>query len=216
MSAWFALSFGSILNGQLRFDQRWDGDFSEQVLAFCEEQDLRAFQPWAIFYRGLSLHRIGEAPHAVEMMQEGMDRAEKFSMKMLRPLHLAYLAEAHADRGAHETACEFLDEAFGIIGKTNERVFEAEVERICGEILIRAGQVRQAEAALGRALHVARAQQARMWELRAATSLARLWRDRGKCTEARDLIAPIYGWFTEGLGTVDLEQANALLSELSQ
>jgi predicted ATPase len=150
------------------------------------------------------------------MMQQGMDRAEKISMKMIRPLHLGYLADAHAGTGAHEAACELLDEASSIIGKTNERVFEAEVERIRGEILIRAGQVGQAEAALGRALHMARAQQARMYELRAATSLARLWRDQGKCTEARDLIAPIYGRFTEGFETADLKQANALLSEFSR
>jgi tetratricopeptide (TPR) repeat protein len=216
MTAGFALGFGSILNGLLRFDQRWDGDFSEQVLAFCDEQDLQAFQPWALFYRGLALQRVGESPRALEMMQQGMDRAEKISMKMIRPLHLGYLADAHAGTGAHEAACELLDEASSIIGKTNERVFEAEVERIRGEILIRAGQVGQAEAALGRALHMARAQQARMYELRAATSLARLWRDQGKCTEARDLIAPIYGRFTEGFETADLKQANALLSEFSR
>lgn len=117
MTAGFALSFGSILNGLLRFDQRWDGDFSEQVLAFCDEQDLRAFQPWALFYRGLALQRIGESPRALEMMQQGMDRAEKISMKMVRPLHLGYLAEAHADTGAYEVACELLDEASSIIGK---------------------------------------------------------------------------------------------------
>jgi len=90
------------------------------------------------------------------------------------------------------------------------------VERIRGEILTRAGQVGQAEAALGRALHVARAQQARMYELRAATSLALAWRDQGKFSEARDLIAPIYGWFNEGFETVDLKRPNALLSELSR
>ena len=100
---------------------------------------------------------------------------------------------------------------------TKETWFEAEVNRIAGEIALMSPQpdAAKAEAYFERALAVARAQQAKSWELRAAMSLARLWRDQGKRDEARDLLAPVYGWFTEGFDTLDLKEAKALLDELA-
>jgi predicted ATPase len=99
---------------------------------------------------------------------------------------------------------------------TKERMWEAEVNRMAGEIALKSPEPHavKAEAYFERALAVARQQQAKSWELRAATSMARLWRDRGKRDEARDLLAPIYGWFTEGFDTLDLKQAKALLDVL--
>jgi len=98
---------------------------------------------------------------------------------------------------------------------TKERWYEAEVYRMAGEIALKSPEcVTKAEAYFGHALAIARAQQAKSWELRAATSMARLWRDRGKRDEARDLLAPVYGWFTEGFDTLDLKEAKALLAEL--
>ena len=99
--------------------------------------------------------------------------------------------------------------------KTRERVFEAELHRLRGELLLSLGNGRDAEVSLEGALTVARGQEARMWELRAAASLARLRRDQGRGTEARDLLAPVYGWFTEGFDTADLIEAKALLDELT-
>ena len=100
---------------------------------------------------------------------------------------------------------------------TKERWYEAEVNRIAGEIALMSPErdAAKAEAYFERALAVARQQQAKSWELRAAMSMARLWRDQGKRDEARDLLAPVYGWFTEGFDTLDLKEAKALLDELS-
>ena len=103
------------------------------------------------------------------------------------------------------------------IETTKERWFEAEVSRIAGEIALKSPEPdgAKAEAYFERALAVARQQQAKSWELRAAMSMARLWRDQGKRDEARDLLAPVYGWFTEGFDTLDLKEAKALLNELA-
>ncbi len=108
-------------------------------------------------------------------------------------------------------------EALAALEATKERLFEAEVNRIAGEVALMSPQpdVAKAEAYFERALTVARQQQATSWELRAAMSLARLWRDQGKRDEARELLAPVYGWFTEGFDTLDLKEAKALLQELA-
>ena len=143
-----------------------------------------------------------------------MDRAEKINFNMVRTLHLGYVASAHADANQFEAALERFDEAFAIVERTEERMFEAELHRMHSEALVRAGRVAQAEEALSRALKIARGQQARIWELRAATSLARLWTEQGKGQDARDLLAPVWGWFTEGFDTADLQAARSLLDAL--
>jgi predicted ATPase len=101
-----------------------------------------------------------------------------------------------------------------MVETTKERWCEAEVHRIAGEVALNSTQADRAEEDFERALSVARAQQAKSWELRAAMSLARLWRDQGKVQQARELLAPVYGWFTEGFDTRDLKEAKALLEEL--
>jgi predicted ATPase len=100
---------------------------------------------------------------------------------------------------------------------TKERWWEAEINRVAGEIALKSPQpdAAKAEASFERALSVARQQQAKSWELRAAMSLARLWQSQGKVQQARDLLAPVYGWFTEGFDTRDLKEAKALLEELA-
>ena len=105
-------------------------------------------------------------------------------------------------------------EAIETVEKTDERFFEAELYRLRGEMCLTLGKKVEAETALKRGLTVARHQQARFWELRAATSLADLWRDQGRSSEARDLLAPVYGWFTEGFDLPDLKNAQSLLDEL--
>ena len=110
-----------------------------------------------------------------------------------------------------------LREATTAVETTEERWCEAEVHRIGGEVALMSSKpdAAKAEAYFERALSVARQQQAKSWELRAAMSMARLWRDQGKRDEARDLLAPVYGWFTEGFDTLDLKEAKALLDELA-
>jgi predicted ATPase len=107
-----------------------------------------------------------------------------------------------------------LDDALQIAARTGERWFAAELNRLKGQILLRQGHFKGAEELYRKALSIAREQEAKLWELRAAVSLARLCRGQGRPTEARDLLAPIYGWFTEGFDTPDLKDAKALLAEL--
>jgi GAF domain-containing protein len=132
-------------------------------------------------------------------------------------MRLSQLASAHADLGQFNEAWRCIDEAILTVEKTKEKWWEAEVLRIAGEITLLSGEPDKpnAEAYFQRALAVARQQQAKSWELRAAMSLARLWRDQGKPQQARELLAPVYGWFTEGFDTRDLKEAKALLGELA-
>ena len=120
---------------------------------------------------------------------------------LLRPFYLSRLAMAHAKHGQFDDAWRCIGEATTTIETTKERIWcEAEVHRIAGEIALKSAEsdAAKAEEYFERALAVARQQQAKSWELRAAMSLARLWRDQGKVQQARELLAPVYGWFTEG------------------
>ena len=136
---------------------------------------------------------------------------------MFIPLWLGYLSRAYADDGQADAASRSIDDAIATAAATGERWVEPELHRIAGEnaLLPAARDAAKAQACFERALTLARAQQAKSWELRAATSLARLWRDQGKPAEARDLLAPLHGWFTEGLDTLDLREATILLDGLS-
>jgi predicted ATPase len=127
------------------------------------------------------------------------------------------LAKAYAELGQFDDAWRCSEEAITHIETTKERWWEVEVNRIAGEIALMSPEpdAAKAEAYFERALAVARAQQAKSWELRAAMSMARLWRDQGKRDDARDLLAPVYGWFTEGFDTLDLKEAKNLIDELS-
>jgi predicted ATPase len=130
---------------------------------------------------------------------------------------LSLVTEAHAAIGQFDDAWRCIGEATTAIQTTKEKWCEAEVHRVAGEIALMSPEpdATKARAYFERALAVARQQNAKSWELRAAMSMARLWRDQGKREVARDLLAPVYGWFTEGFDTLDLKQAKALLDELT-
>jgi predicted ATPase len=132
-------------------------------------------------------------------------------------LFLGLLAEACERAGQVEEGLRALHEALEVMQTSEERLYEAEVYRLRGELLLQQSTAQQgeAEASLQQALTVARRQQAKSWELRAAMSLSRLWQGQGKQEEARQLLAQIYGWFTEGFDTPDLQEARALLAALS-
>ena len=136
---------------------------------------------------------------------------------MFAPFSLSYLATAHAELGHFDDAWRCVGEAMTAIDTSKETWFVAEIHRIAGEIALKSPEpdAAKAEAYFERALAIARQQQAKSWELRAAMSLARLWRDQGKTKQARELLAPVYRWFTEGFDTLDLKEANALLEELN-
>src|SRR5882762_8561341 len=127
------------------------------------------------------------------------------------PHNIALLAAGCDIAGQNEEAVTLLDEAFQIVARTGERQFAAELNRRKGRLLLRQGHTEAAEEMYRKALSIAEEQGAKLWELRAAMSLARLRHDQGRETEARDLLAPIYGWFTEGYDTPDLKDAKALL-----
>jgi predicted ATPase len=133
------------------------------------------------------------------------------------PWFLSHLAWAHATLRHHEEAWKYIAEAMTAMGSTKERWCEAEIDRMAGEIALMSPtpDTEEAQGYFERALAVSRQQQAKSWELRAAMSMARLWRDQGKRHEARELLAHVYGWFTEGFDTADLKQAKALLAELA-
>jgi len=132
------------------------------------------------------------------------------------PLYLSYLARAYADIGNFEDAWRCIGEAITAVETAKEKLWETEIHRTAGEIALLSPEpdAAKAEAYFERALGVARAQRAKSWELRGAMSMARLWRDQGKPKQAHELLAPVYGWFTEGFDTRDLQEAKALLDEL--
>ena len=127
---------------------------------------------------------------------------------------LTLLAEARGRARQPLEGLEHLSDAIRTIERTEDREFEAELYRVRGELLLHLGDRTGAEESYGTALAVARRQSAKLWELRAAMSMARLWRDQGKRQQAHDLLAPVYGWFTEGFDTRDLKEAKALLEHL--
>ena len=151
------------------------------------------------------------------MITSGITALRSTGATVLVPLCLSYLARAYAELGQFDDAWRCIGEAMTAVETTKERWCEAEINRIAGEIALKSPEpdAAKAEAYFERALAVARKQQAKSWELRAAMSMARLWRDQGKRHEARDLLAPVYGWFTEGFDTLDLKEAKALLDELA-
>ena len=136
---------------------------------------------------------------------------------MWEPFFFSHLARAYVALGNFEDAQRSIGEAITTIERTREAWCEAEVYRTAGEIMLLAPErdAANAEAYFNRALTVARAREAKSWELRAAMSMARLWRDQDKSRQARELLAPVYGWFTEGFDTADLKDAKALLDELN-
>jgi len=151
------------------------------------------------------------------MITSGITAFRSTGSTLFTPWHLSNLAKAYAELGQFEDAWRCLDEAMTAMETTKETWCEADVHRMAGEIALMSSErdTTKAAAYFEHALAVAREQQAKSWELRAAVSMARLSRDQGKRQQAHDLLAPIYGWFTEGFDTLDLKEAKALLDQLT-
>jgi predicted ATPase len=167
--------------------------------------------------RGWALALQGDAAAGVALIRQGLAVTEGSGLKVFRPYRLALLAEAYGQVGQPEAGLEVLAEALTLVAATEERCWEAELYRLKGALLLQLPNpdVSQAEACFQQALDIARSQQAKSLELRAALSLSCLWQQQGKRAAARDLLEPIYDWFTEGFDTLDLQEAKALLEELS-
>ena len=189
----------------------------EELVALANEKDTSFWRAWGMMNKGWLVGLTGKASDAVQVMSSGIAAWRATDATMCVPFYLSSLAMAYAQLGQFEDAQRTMREAITSTEKTKERWFEAEVHRIAGEIALKSPRLGAAEAAVHfqHALSVACQQQAKSWELRAAMSMARLWRDQGKRDEARELLAPVYGWFTEGFDTLDLKEAKALLDELA-
>jgi predicted ATPase len=190
---------------------------ADELVAFADKKTALYLKALGMLNQGCLLVLTGKASDAVQMINAGMAACRSIGGTLFEPMFLSYLAGAHANLGKFDKAWCCIDEATTVVETTNERWWEAELNRTAGEIAVMSPEpdAAKAEAYFERALAVARAQQAKSLELRAAMSMARLWRDQGKRDEARELFAPVHGWFTEGFDTLDLKEAKALLDELS-
>jgi predicted ATPase len=148
-------------------------------------------------------------------MRQGLAAKQATGAQLKVPYYLGLLAAAYTQAGNAAEALGLLTVALTRVDETGERWFEPELHRLGGQALLLADRPTEAEASFRKALSVAQAQGARLWELRGATSLARLWAEQGRRHEARHLLAPVYGWFTEGFDTADLKEAKGLLDELA-
>jgi class 3 adenylate cyclase/predicted ATPase len=190
---------------------------TREVLALAKEKSAPHWLAFGMMNQGWHFALTGQPSNAVEMVTSGIAAYRATGSTNWISLRLSPLATAHAELGQFDDAWRCIGEALTAIEATKEKWCEAEVLRTAGEIALMEPQpdAAKADAYFERALAVARQQQAKSWELRAAMSMARLWRDQGKRDEARDLLAPVYGWFTEGFDTLDLKQAKALLDDLA-
>ncbi len=188
----------------------------KELVVLAEEKGAPFRKAEGVLRRGYVLTLTGKATKAVEMVTSGIDLWRSAGSTIFTPEHEFMLAIAYADSGQFDQAWRCIGEAMTAMQATKERWCEAEAHRVAGEIAFKSPQpdVAKAQAYFEHSLTVARAQQARSWELRAAMSLARLLTDQGKRQTAHDLLAPIYDWFTEGFDTSDLLKAKALLDEL--
>jgi predicted ATPase len=191
---------------------------AQAVTTLCTEQGIAPqylatagiVRGWAEVHETRAMQGIAEIRHA-------LDQLEAMRVHQRRSYYLAILAETYGSVGEPEQGLGALTKAEAFMEETGEGLWKAEIHRVRGELLLRRSSEGhgQAEACFRKALNTARRQESRSLELRAAASLARLWTDQGKRAEAYDLLAPVYGWFTEGFDTADLKDAKALLDELA-
>jgi predicted ATPase len=188
----------------------------DELIALTDQTGSLFWGAWGVMQRGCVLALTGKASDAVQTITSGITAWRSTGSTAMIPSYLSYLAQAHAELGQFDNASRCIGEAMNALETTKERWHEAEVNRIAGEIVLLPPEsdTAKAEAYFERALAVAREQQAKSWELRAATSMARLWRDQGKRQQARGLLASVYDWFTEGFDTLDLKEARSLLDAL--
>jgi class 3 adenylate cyclase/predicted ATPase len=185
----------------------------DELVALADEKGSLFWKAFGRLAQGSVLALTGNASDAVKMISSGLTEFRSTGSTLLVPTHLSYLARAYGELDQFDDAWRCIDEAMAAVEKTRETWGEADLHRIAGKLALMSRQpdAAKAEAYFDRALAIARAQQARSWELLAATSMARLWLAQGKQKEARQLLAPIYGWFTEGFDTLDLKRARELL-----
>jgi class 3 adenylate cyclase/predicted ATPase len=165
--------------------------------------------------RGVALVGQGAVDEAVARIREGIANWNRLGRTIFLPYGFAFLAEALARHGDRAAALAALREGLATADATGEHMWDAELHRLTGTVLLAENKLDEGHASLQQAVHIAQAQQAKSLELRVTRDLARLWGEQGRRAEARDLLAPVYGWFTEGFDTADLREAKALLDHLA-
>jgi predicted ATPase len=212
----FAMYFAIRLH-VLRGEAREADELAEAALGVSTKHEFTLWTAMIPFLQGWSLCLQGRGSEGIARMRSSYEASLAIGARTMRPMFLALLAEAYGQLGQLDTAQRTLADAMEAVEESGQRNYEAETYRFKGELHLRDANpdVEQAGLCFQHALDIARQQQAKSWELRAAMSLARLWADQGRRAEARDLLAPVYRWFTEGFDTADLKSAKALLDELT-
>ena len=189
---------------------------TNELISLAEEKDALFWKAAGMIFQGGLFVLTGKAADAVETITSGIIAWRSTGATAGMPSILSNLARAYGELGQLDDAWRCIGEAITEVETTKATIYEAQVYRTAGEIALMSPEpdAAKAEAYLKHALAIARQQQAKSWELRASMSIARLWRDQGKLQQARELLAPVYGWFTEGFDTRDLKEAKALLEEL--
>jgi predicted ATPase len=203
---------------QFRREERATHERAEAATVLCREHGFVYYLAWGPILRGWVVVAQGQGEAGIARMRDGLAAFRAIGGKVRLPYYLALLAEAYRNTGQGAAGLTLIADALAQAATAGEGWWQAELYRLKGELLMQAGgthMVPEAEECMRLALTVARRQQARSLELRAAMSLAHLWQQQGQRTEAYELLAPIYGWFTEGFDTADLQEAKALLAELA-
>jgi class 3 adenylate cyclase/predicted ATPase len=222
----FSLAVG-LMNACIVYSlrQEWQAaqERAEALIVLATEQGFTLWLAWVTILRGWALAEQGRGEEGIAQMSQGIGAWRATGAELLRPHFLALLAEAYGKAGQAEEGLAALAEALEVVDKSGERFYEAELYRLKGTLTLQSqvsspkSQVqKEAEECFQRAIEIARRQQAKSLELRAVMSLSRLWQQQGKREEARQLLAELYGWFTEGFDTKDLQEAKALLQELAE
>jgi class 3 adenylate cyclase/predicted ATPase len=187
----------------------------DELNAICTEHGFSLWGTSGVILKGWLLAQPGHGEQGLAQIREGIATWRGHEAKLFVPRWLILLASAQGRLGEPQAGLETIDEALTLIAETNERWNEAELHLRKGELFLLLSDSQRAESSFQTALRVARERNTKLWELRAATNLARYWRERGRHNAARDVLAPIYSWFTEGFETSDLKTAETLLHELS-
>jgi len=209
-----SLAFGTTVRS-LVGDNAVVGEWTDELLALTTEQGFPVRRAQATLFRGWVMVRNGDVTEGISLLRSGSAAYRAAGSEVWMTYYVALLARACEIAAQIEEALTLLDDDLRIVERTGERWLEADLYRHKGQLLLRQGHAEAAEDLYRKALSIAREQEAKLWELRAAASLARLSRDRGQHVEARDLLAPVYDWFTEGFDTADLKEAKALLDALN-
>ena len=213
----YALTSAAVFH-QLRREVRAAHERAEATLRLAMEQGFPHWKERAVVLRGWTLAHQGEAKEGMAQLTQGLSTFRATGAESNRSYFLALLAEAHGTLGEPEAGLAVLTEALTFAETTGERWYEAELYRLQGALLVQqsSDNPTEAETCFHHAMAIAQNQSAKSWELRAATSLSKLWQQQGKRQAAHDLLAPVYDWFTEGFDTADLKDAKALLEELEE